>query len=63
MASSTKDKILRELARLRMEQQDGDPNTLASKTELAHEEINRLLDQLEAEHSHSQRVPHVSTSP
>lgn len=57
MAASIKDQIFRELARLRMEQNDGDPETLASKTELAHEEINRLLDLLD---EHSQKVLHVT---
>lgn len=60
MTSSVKEKIVRELARLRMQQQDGDPATLPHKTELAHDEINRLLDELYPKHG--RRVIRVTTS-
>lgn len=49
MAISIKEQITREVARLRMEQLDGDPATLPRKTEKAHEQINKLLDLLDAE--------------
>jgi len=53
MTTTTQERITRELARLRMEQSDGDPATLALKTEEAHSRINQLLDLLEAEHIHA----------
>lgn len=49
MAITTKQQITRELARLRMEQMDGDPDQLLRRTEAAHHRINELLDLLDAE--------------
>jgi hypothetical protein len=49
MPITTKDRITRELARLRMEQLDGDPEQLPRRTEAAHRRINELLDLLDAE--------------
>lgn len=49
MTITTKEQIMRERARLRMEQLDGDPDQLSHKTEMAHDRINALLDLLDAE--------------
>ena len=49
MALPLKEQITREVARLRMEQLDGDPAQLSQKTEKAHKRINDLLDSLDAE--------------
>lgn len=56
MTVTTKQKITRELARLRMWQQDGDSPELSRATELAHDEINRLLDQLDVERERSKAM-------
>jgi hypothetical protein len=61
VAISTQEQITRVLARLRMEQQDCDPAELQHKTEMAHDEINSLLELLEHQQS-QQKVSHVTHS-
>lgn len=52
MTITTQEQITREVARLRMEQLDGDPDELPRKTEVAHGRINTLLDLLDSQKEH-----------
>ncbi len=59
MTITTKDRITRELARLRMEQLDCDPDELDRRTAVAHDRINGLLDLLDSEKTQSKVKIHV----
>lgn len=59
---STEQKITRELARLRMWREDGDPAELLHVTEMAHDKINEFLDVLDQEHTTQSKVSHVNTT-
>jgi hypothetical protein len=60
MTVTTKEQIVRELARLRMRQPDESPEAKALDSERTHRRINALLDQLDTEKTQSQsKVSHA----
>jgi hypothetical protein len=60
MAITTQERITRELARLRMWQSVASPDELIAETKRVHDQINQLLDLLEAE-AQSEKVVHAVT--